>query len=317
MKQTLLLLVLAFGICSISGNAQKKYEIGLDGFEWYEIRNSEGKYGIEDRNGNTIIPTIYDYISYYDKEDRISTGFSVTKDGYEGWYNKSGRCIISYTRHYKGALKQDDKEWGTYYWVTKDDGSGICDINGKEIVFIKGAGNVYPRKKKYGNKILYYFIIDKKGNIGRNDDWGIADANGKIVVATEHERISDNLIFKSVKTTKNPLKGNRSETIAESEGQHVNTNNSSSSSSSSSSGSSTTNKNSGHKTTTVVVEHHRDPVPVQDWVPCSVCGHNPGVCQTCVGNKTNYRGDPCISCRGTGKCHFCNGQGGRYQIVYR
>ena len=107
------------------------------------------------------------------------------------------------------------------------------------------------------------------------------------------------------------------ETIAESEGQHVNTNNSSSSSSSSSSGSSTTNKNSGHKTTTVVVEHHRDPVPVQDWVPCSVCGHNPGVCQTCVGNKTNYRGDPCISCRGTGKCHFCNGQGGRYQIVYR
>ena len=93
-------------------------------------------------------------------------------------------------------------------------------------------------------------------------------------------------------------------------------------SSSSSSNSSTTtqnisNDNSNSETKTIVVEHHRDPVPVTEWVPCGACGFNPGVCQTCVGMGESASGRRCISCRGTGKCHFCNGQGGRYQTVYR
>ena len=317
-----ILIVLALGMFSIKGNAQKKeYKIGLDGFEWYELRNSEGKYGIEDKFGKTIIPTIYDFIFYYDKEDKISTGFSVTKDGYDGWYNKSGKCIISYTRHYKAVLKLDDKEWGTYYWVTKDEGSGICDINGREIVFIRGAGNVYPRKKKFGNKMLYYFAIDKKGNIGHNDDWGVADANGNIVVATEHKQLSDDLIFRKVKTTNNPLKGNRSETIAESEGQHLNTNDSSTPSSSLSSNSN--NNNSGNNTTTIHVEHHRDPVPVQEWHACWACGGMGTMgCDGCGGSGTKHYGDRlrrCGRCNGQGliPCNVCYGNKGQYVTVYK
>ena len=74
------------------------------------------------------------------------------------------------------------------------------------------------------------------------------------------------------------------------------------------------NSKSGNSTTTVVVEQHG---PVQVWVACGACGHNPGVCQTCVGMGTSASGRTCISCHGTGKCHFCNGQGGRYQVEYR
>lgn len=66
--------------------------------------------------------------------------------------------------------------------------------------------------------------------------------------------------------------------------------------------------------TTIVVEQHG---PVQVWVPCGACGHNPGVCQTCVGMGTSASGRTCISCHGTGKCHFCNGKGGHYQVQYR
>lgn len=92
---------------------------------------------------------------------------------------------------------------------------------------------------------------------------------------------------------------------------------SSSTSSTASSNSSSSTNNSGSKTTTVVVEHHRDPVPVQEWVQCGIC-YGDGKCMTCFGRGTGPgSGGRCISCGYSGKCRFCNGQGGRYQTVYR
>ena len=197
------------------------------------------------------------------------------------------------------------------YKVSKNGRYGLIGKDGNTIVpcemeALESAGTGYLRYKL-------------------NGFWGLMNYQGKIIIDTNrgYTSIGDFKSFnKRFAYTMTGYKGEcdatgRQISKIKVETPKQNTSVVSSSSSSSSSSSNSKNNNSGNKTTTVVVEHHRDPVPVQDWVPCSVCGHNPGVCQTCVGNKTNYRGDPCISCRGTGKCHFCNGQGGRYQIVYR
>lgn len=63
----------------------------------------------------------------------------------------------------------------------------------------------------------------------------------------------------------------------------------------------------------------RDPVPVQEWVPCTGCNGS-GKCNNCNGTgqnlySTNYM--ECIGCGGSGRCEFCAGQGGHYETRYR
>ena len=53
------------------------------------------------------------------------------------------------------------------------------------------------------------------------------------------------------------------------------------------------------------------------WVACSVCGHNPGVCQTCLGIGKTVDGQTCMSCKGSKKCRFCDGKGGSYQTAHK
>lgn len=93
---------------------------------------------------------------------------------------------------------------------------------------------------------------------------------------------------------------------------------SSSSSFKSSSSSSSNSSNSGNKTTTIVVEHHRDPVPVQEWVQCHIC-YGSGRCTIIYCNNgwnPNTRME-CLGCRGSGRCSACAGRGGTYMTVYR
>ena len=67
------------------------------------------------------------------------------------------------------------------------------------------------------------------------------------------------------------------------------------------------------KTPTKTAEQHRVSTSSKKWVPCSVCSHNPGVCQTCFGVGKTVDGQTCMSCKGSRKCHLCGGQGGHYQ----
>ena len=279
-----------------------------------------GYFGIMDFSCRVIIPCSrgYTFIGDYDSSKGI---FAFTKKGYSGTFNAQG-VEISTTRlapssddiktngGYASAVAMNNGST-KYYKVSKGGRYGLTNAEGKVLVpvemdALESAGAGYLRYKL-------------------NGFWGLMNYQGKILIDTDrgYTSIGDFKSFnKRFAYTMTGYKGECDATGRQISKMKVetpkqNTSVVSSSSSSSSSSSDSKNNNSGNKTTTVVVEHHRDPVPVQDWVPCSVCGHNPGVCQTCVGNKTNYRGDPCISCRGTGKCHFCNGQGGRYQIVYR
>lgn len=340
MKRTLLLMMLALGMCSINVNAQTKkpatknttqkeatkpipkdsreYQVGDDGFEWYKVCKN-GKWGAEDRNGNTIVPAEYDGIMYdvgcytcvgYSP---VQAGFYVRKGGHRGWYNKSGKCVIPYSRQYMYIRKYDSEDYGTYYAFTKDGGGGICDINGRVVVnvSIDNLRHIEVSQTFEGNKRYYLlFFVDNLV--------GIADANGKIVVTPEfeyngHQTELENLINDRVKTTNNPLSGNHRESLADAEGTQGGQNHPIAGQP----------QQQSNGTTTVVVEHHRDPVPVQQWQACFACGGMGTMgCDGCGGSGTKYRGDKlvrCFRCNGQGliPCNICYGNKGQYITVYQ
>ena len=83
--------------------------------------------------------------------------------------------------------------------------------------------------------------------------------------------------------------------------------------------SSTSDNDKAEDTQTIIVEHHRDPVPVQEWVDCMTC-RGSGICQVCGGNgwlpsaRTGTKS--CYNCR-EGKCPTCGGNRGHYQTIFR
>ena len=342
MKQRLLLMVLALGMCSISVSAQQKkrtpvkkttttakpatpttskeYKVGNDGFEWYKVKkvvNGEERYGAEDRYGNMIVPTEYSGMWYRSDDNPILTGFGPSKGEYKAWYSKSGKCIVPYSRGYTWIQKWDEDEFGTYYHFVKPDGGGILDRNGREVASVKADGLSYIHIfSMTSNGNTYYYLCFEVTKGGETYS-GIADANGRIVVAPEHKEYSTarDLARSRLTTTTNPLAGNRHETLAEAEGRSSGGGGSYSASSSSSSSSSSSNSNnSGGGTTTIVVEQHG---PVQVWVPCGGCQFEPGRCTYCHGSGWGYNGRLCSRCGGNGKCTICGGNGGHYEVQYR
>ena len=324
MKQKLLLMVLALGMFGMSLNAQtkKEYQVGDDGFEWYEVKkvvNGQTKYGAEDRYGNMIVPTEYDLMWYRSNSNPLKTGFCPLKGKFWAWYSKSGKCIIPYSRGYTIISKWDEDEFGTYYFFNKPDGGGLCDRNGREVVFVKAAGlnAILPICMKINGKKHYflYFKVKKNGE----DYVGIADANGKIIVPAEYKDYSTayHLAESRLTTTNNPLAGNRYETLAEAEGRPQGGQN---------------NPVAGQQqqqnggTTTVVVEHQQHqhtPQPVQQWQACFACGGMGTMgCDNCGGGGTKYIGDRlhrCSRCNGRGiiPCNVCYGNKGQYITVYQ
>jgi len=137
MKQKLLLIVLALGMCSISGNAQnRELKVESDGFEWYRITR-DGKEGAEDKNGRTLIPAKYRSVYYhclnnsdgwFKVEDLENNKYNV------GIYEKSGKCIFDNNRGYNLVTKVDTGGDGCWYIIEKDGKNGACDANGREII---------------------------------------------------------------------------------------------------------------------------------------------------------------------------------------
>lgn len=327
MKKNVLLIVLSLVMFSTMGIAQEKeYQVADDGFEWYKIKrsvNGEMKYGAEDRYGNMIVPTEYSDMWFRNDNNPILTGFGPKKGKYRAWYNKSGKCIVPFSRGYTWVQKWDQDEFGTYYTFEKPDGGGILDRNGREVASVKVDGlnfiNIYSRKS---NGKTYYYLSFKIQKGGEEYE-GIADANGRIVVAPEYKDYSTarDLAMSRLTTTTNPLAGNRHETLAEAQAGPSSGSGSYSSSSSSLSSSSSSSSNSGNNSATIHVEHHRDPVPVQVWKQCIICGGS-GKCQTCGGTGIfkGWSGNSTIceyGCGGSGKCSFCAGHGGHYEVEYR
>lgn len=355
MKQKILLMMVVLVMCCIIANAQtkkqtpvkkttttrpatatttKERQVGSDGYIWYKLKKGN-LYGAQDIEGNEIIPIQYDEILYYSYKCRY---FIVKTGDFAGVYTRMGKLLISTDKHYTGIthgnLGYKVKE--KVFWVAKRNTGGqiILDCEGKEVFTINDSWLI-TMDCLYQDHVVrvpdanYFTVSCEDGS-----DWkvGIYDLVGKeicppmyegpIFVYDWGETLSGWDPLRK-KTWKKKIDGldflggkfnyNSFHDLYISDASYTYSSSSSSNSSSSSS-SSNGNSSSGSSTTTVVVEQHG---PVQVWVACGACGHNPGVCQTCVGMGTSASGRSCISCHGTGKCHFCNGQGGRYQVEYR
>lgn len=344
MIKKFILMMLAFGTCSINSAAQAKRQqtttrstqqrgqvmkfkqVAEDGYVWYKLKRGNF-YGVRDSEGKDIIPIKYDEVNYYCGETHW---FRVKKGKFQGAYTRQGTLVVSSDKHYVSV--DLGNEGGKIFWRAKKEGDVrqiVLDAKGNEI-FILDCDYLYMTSAFGGNSNrtnINYFQIFK------NDKKGICDLNGKIICPPTYEWCVLDDYGKILKKEKDGIRL-PNETINYSNSTHNNylpyedlyyvsktsysstTNDASYSSSSSSS-----TNNSGNNTTTVVVEHHRDPIPVQEWQQCPAC-YGSGQCPNvqCGGSGWYYIGDRrslCSRCHGSGKCTTCAGRGGQNVTVYR
>lgn len=241
MKLKLLLMLLALGMCSIGANAQKReHKVEKDGFEWYEIADKDWHYGAEDKNGKLIVPLGDYYISYNSFSLKY---FEIRQKGGKGKgvYNLRGKCIIPLSRNYTSVFGTSNYR-GSYYEFSKEDGRGVCDINGKEVCFIKDIEYLDLEYQK--GKLFYTFK--------KNGKWGVMDGNKKVLCPAKWQdmHVQGNYIqgqgnsgkwiniiaLSSITTRKNPLMVEEDLSVNHND-SYASSNNSSSSGSSSSSSS--------------------------------------------------------------------------------
>lgn len=350
MKQRFLLLVLALGMFSTNVNAQTKKHtftkkttthatsaitkercVGVDGFIWYKIKKGD-LYGVQDIEGNVIIPIKYTQIKYYSDQFRY---FEVNLGDFYGIYSRKGTLIIPIERHYTTIMEGQlsDKIKDVIYWTAKrNDGRRIAlDARGNEV--IQGKQNYQNIRMEYDRGTdgkPYYFIVFQ--GTYPNYQHGICDLDGRELLPMKYEMcwINKGSIHKKengkyvddiinyVGDTKYDYQ-NFDDLYNYNYQYNSEASTSTSSSSTSSSSISNSNNNSGNETTTVVVEHHRDPVPVQEWVQCTACWGST-ICPNCAGSGTTYIGSNlhrCSRCGGRKICTSCSGKGGRYITVYK
>jgi len=355
MKKCLFFISLAILFCSINLSAQTKnpvrkattqkkskanpapkdsreYQVEDDGFEWYKVIKN-GMQGAEDKNGNILIPCEFWSVIYIPYDKSNGGGFHVVYRGnYHGcgYYLRSGKCVIPFTRKYTFVYKAHDKDLGTYYLCSKEGSETICDINGQEKLEINmepfgGSGHV-DLESEEGHFYIEIntgkgmYVADGKGQLilgPINTNIILYDAEKKrfYEVNGNHEREYIGRVFN---LQANPLANNPKE-----DPNSIVSSPSSNSSSSNSSRSSSASNNPRNGTSTIVVEHHHDPVPVQQWQACFACGGMGTMgCDNCGGSGTKYIGDRlhrCSRCNGRGiiPCNVCYGNKGQYVTVYK
>ena len=356
MKQTLLLVILTLGMCSINVSAQTKKQfsvkrtatarstktqqggqvmkfrqVGKDGYIWYKLKKGN-LFGARDAEGNNIIPIKYNEVDYH-CADAFGTHYFIVKSGdFKGGYTRQGTLVVSPERHYTSL---DFKGMGgKVCWIAKKNGGAkqiVLDAKGNE-AFSLECDHIYMTSSFDGNSDrtnVQYFSIKK------NKKFGICDLNGNIICPAEYDHCWLDDYGKTLERAGEPDKTiNYSANsrfdyspyedlyYAFTESSSSSSTSSSSSSSSSSSNSSSSSSNSGNNTT-IHVEHHRDPVPVQQWQACFACGGMGTMgCDFCGGSGTKYIGDRlhrCSRCNGQGiiPCNVCYGNKGQYVTVYK
>ena len=305
--------------------------------QYYFVEHS-GKKGMIDTKGNWPIPL---NASISDITLAGNGYFRIKSNGSYGIVNANGKEIISTTRGYT-SIGDYDSSKGSFAF-TKKGYSGYCDTRGQEISLTKlaptandiKANGGYASAAEIKNGNVKYYIVGKGGR------YGLADANGKVVIPVEMESLGSAgagfLKFKSngfwgimnfqghiiIDTTRGytsigdyltsrqrftyemyGFKGECDGTGKELSRIKVAT------PQQNATATNTTNKNSGNSnsgssTSTVIVEHHRDPIPVQEWQQCANCwGEGKVMCLgACGGTGTYYVGDRLHI------CSSCNGAG--------
>lgn len=202
MKQkVLLLMVLALGLYSINGKSQtrnrasdtkkitsstlskekesitKTREVGEDGFVWYKLMK-DNLLGVQDIEGNIIIPIEYTYISYNCSDGSGTHFFRVSKGDFSGTYTREGKCVVSTDMHYTSVWLYGSKE--KIYWKVEKNGGrkGMLDARGNEVISPnRGYTDLYI---DYNGCCGTWYIA-----VSRGDYAGICDMNGVEIITPD------------------------------------------------------------------------------------------------------------------------------------
>ena len=322
-------------------------EIGKDAFpnsgliehlpNWVTENNCE-KFGIKvwkvesyrakalDKNGKILLSAKKGRESSKETDEYDgSVYYKVNDNGNLGIMDDQGVWHVNTNRGYKQIKSFRADSGKKFYIVSKSSYSGpygLIDDNGGQIVpmemdEIKHMGNRYvafkvgnywgvmttkkqiivPTSRNY-NSVGRYISTLNTFSFTKTGYRGECDGNGKEISLT---KVETPVVPKTPSTKTSTSHSSANTTTPK-------TSSSTSSSSTASSNNSSSSNNSRNNTTTIHVEHHRDPVPVQEWVPCGIC-YGDGKCNTCFGTGSGPgSGGRCISCGYSGKCRFCNGQ---------
>lgn len=246
---------------SFNSFAQSKtLKTASDGFQWYQLYQN-GKYGAQSSGGTTFIPLSrgYTFICYHPRDN-------------EGYYRTNG-----------------------YFSVEKNrDGSGACDITGREIV-APGRYDFVTIFNIGGYEYCYVLL---------NDRYGICDMNGQEIIPPKYASIKcdeKTKVFKYKDASGNWVStGIKLSSLAQTPTEAP----------------TPTPSPTPTPTPTPTPEPIRQPQPFQVWKTCFMCGGS-GQCPYCYGYGWAANGkDACGICHGTGKCSQCAGHGGHNEIEY-
>ena len=260
----------------------------------------DGKYGLADEGGNLIIPC--------ETEDIESAGkgyFKYVINGSKGMMNYTGKIVKEPLKpEYQDIeILSNGNNSNTVLFKLKKDGKyGLAKANGTIIIPCETEA-----LESAGKGFLKYMI---------NGFWGVINSTGEIIIDTSrgYTSIGDYVSFtKRFPYTMDGYKGEcdvRGEEISKIEvgvprQSFVEQDG-------------TTQEQEEKR---IVIEHKHDPIPMQVWNQCKLCGGS-GRCSICggAGYTTGWAGvsTRCTyGCGGSGKCSFCAGQGGHYEVEYR
>jgi len=301
----------------VADNVSREYHKEEDGMEWYKVCKN-GKWGVEDKDGKILVPIENSWINYSHSQG-FGPGFEVKKNDDAGYYSPNGELVIPFSRHYRRISKVNTSA-GTYYSARteKELHLVLCNESGEEVCQIDGYRWINPYYQ--GGKFFYIASLGEFQDVVLDGNGNQIFGPGKYIGCAKDGNFYDKLAepepkelgsLSSISTTINPF----AKTVRR--GITYTSSSSSSNSSNNNNSSSSTNSKSG--TSTINVEHHRDPVPVQEWVQCTACWGST-ICPNCAGSGTTYIGSNlhrCSRCGGRKICTSCSGKGGRYITVYK
>lgn len=148
---------------------EKKESITDESWYWFVARNTDGKYGFFDENGNEALPFIYD------KAAPFMGGLSIVKIGdLYGVINPKGEYVINLEYSLIKSLDED-----LFFIVTEASGElAIYDTEGTRILAYEGATGYH------GTRIEGLFSVTVDGLCG------LADTDGNTIVEPIYDSIS-------------------------------------------------------------------------------------------------------------------------------
>ena len=190
MKQTIILLVLALGMCSVKGVAQEKeYKVEDNGFEWYIIRQGS-LCGAQNKFGTTIIPAKFDWVFYsngFFEVTRVAGDLSSTS-----LLDLQGNLIVPEGYYPILVLGEGKTKW--IQVSDRNNHEGAYNIYGKCVVPVSRK---YVRVTQLGSEKgeqNVYYLCQHNGGYYEYGIFSICDASGKVVFTTSKEYRSVSLM---------------------------------------------------------------------------------------------------------------------------